>query len=71
MRGSRMTRFDRDFNEISKDATNALPIMKERKAEIQRLERKLRETRNGFIAQCTMQDLEKRRSEYRILDELI
>ncbi len=66
-----MTRFERDFNEIRKDATNALPIMKERKAEIQRLERKLRETRNGFIAQCTMQDLEKRRSEYGILDELI
>ncbi len=66
-----MTRFDRDFDEIKTDAANALPIMKERKAEIQRLERKLRETRNGFIAQCTMKDLEKCRSEYRILDELI
>lgn len=66
-----MTRFDRDFNEIKTDSSNALPIMKERKAEIQRLEKRLRETRNGFIAQCTMQDLEKRRSEYRILDEMI
>ncbi len=66
-----MTRFERDFNEIKADSSSALEIMKGRRAEIQKLEKRLRETRNGFIAQCTMQDLEKRRSEYRILDEMI
>ena len=63
--------FERDKAEIKKNAGSGIEILRERKAEIAVFEKRLRETRNGFIAQCCKQQLEKLRKEYKILDEMI
>ena len=63
--------FERDKAEIKKNAGSGIEILRERKAEIAAVEKRLRETRNGFIAQCCQQQLDKLRKEYKILDEMI
>lgn len=65
------TAFERDKAEIKKNAGSGIEILRERKAEIAAVEKRLRETRNGFVAQCCQQQLEKLRNEYRILDDMI
>ena len=45
--------------------------MLRRKNEIMELERKLCRSRNSFRAQCIAQEIERRRKEYRKLDEMI
>lgn len=66
-----MTKFEREKAEIRKSADCGIVILRERKAEIEKVEKRLRETRNGFITQCCMQQLEKMRKEYRILAEMV
>jgi len=65
------TTFERDKAEIRKNEGSAIEIMRDRKAEIAAVEKRLRETRNGFVARCCQQQLDKLRKEYRILDEMI
>ena len=64
-----MTRFQKDQQEIL--AGNSHEVMEGRKAELRRLEKDLRECRNGFRAQCLQQEIERRQKEYRELDEMI
>ena len=64
-----MTRFQKDQQAIL--AGNSHEVMEGRKAELRRLEKELRECRNGFIAQCLQQEIERRQREYRELDEMI
>ena len=63
--------FERDKAEIKKNAGSGIMILRERKAEIAAAEKRLRETRNGFVAQCCKQQLDKLKKEYRILDDMI
>ena len=65
------TAFEIDKAEIRKNPINGTVILRERKAEIATVEKRLRETRNGFIAQCCQQQLDKLRKEYKTLDEMI
>ena len=64
-----MTRFQKDQQEIL--AGNSHEVMEGRKAELRRLEKELRECRNGFRAQCLQQEIERRRREYNELDAMI
>ena len=66
-----MTKFEREKAEIRKNADYGIVILRERKTEIEALEKRLRETRNGFITQCCQQQLEKLRKEYRVLSEMV
>lgn len=64
-----MTRFQKDKQEIL--AGNSREVMVRRKEELKKLEKELRECRNGFRAQCLRQEIERRQREYRELDEMI
>ena len=64
-----MTRFQKDKEEIL--AGNSREVMAGRKEELKKLEKELRECRNGFRDQCLRQEIERRQREYRELDEMI
>lgn len=67
-----MTTFERDYKELTTERfPDTYGIMSKRQNEIERLKKELKCCRNGFRAQCIIQELEKRQSEYRILDSLI
>lgn len=66
-----MTIFQKEMETIRNGSNDTLVIMKRRRAEIERLEKKFKETRNGFVAQCIMQDIVRYRNEYNTLDEII
>ncbi|MGF3066957.1 hypothetical protein [Facklamia sp. P12950] len=53
-----MTSFERDYKDVLEG--NEVEVFKRRKKEIKELEKKLRETRNGFRDQCIFQELEKK-----------
>lgn len=64
-----MTSFEKDRQAIRDGFT--FEVMLRRKNEIMELERKLCRSRNSFRAQCIAQEIERRRKEYRKLDEMI
>lgn len=64
-----MTRFQKDKQEIL--AGNSREVMAGRKEELKKLEKELRECRNGFRAQCLRQEIERKRREYNELDAMI
>ena len=64
-----MTRFQKDQQAILEG--NSGEVMAGRKEELKKLEKELRECRNGFRAQCLRQEIERRQREYRELDEMI
>ena len=61
-------RFERDKKSV---ASGDSSIIRERKAELDRIEKELRAERNGFRIQCLAQELVARRAEYKILDAMI
>lgn len=63
-----MTLFERDYKDALEG--NEVEVLTRRKAEINALEKQLRECRNGFRAQCIAQELDKRKKEYDKIDEL-
>ncbi|MDO5018822.1 MAG: hypothetical protein Q4E02_05920 [Lagierella massiliensis] len=63
-----MTTFEKDYKDAQEG--NGIEVLTRRKKEIKELEGKLRETRNGFRAQCILQELERRKEEYRKIDDL-
>ncbi|USR79872.1 hypothetical protein [Arcanobacterium pinnipediorum] len=64
-----MNSFERDRKTIRGGDT--IEVMRRRKAEITVLEAKLRREKNGFRASIIAYQLNQRRMEYRLLDELI
>lgn len=62
-------RFERDKAAIEKGDTG-VEILMQRKEEIEGLKAELKRTRNGFRAQCILQELTARKSEYAILSEM-
>lgn len=63
-----MTAFERDYKDAKEG--NGVEVLKRRKQEINDLEKKLRETRNNFRAECIFQEIQRKKSEYRKIDEL-
>ena len=61
-------RFERDKKAVANGDSS---IIRERKAELDKLEQKIRAERNGFRIQCLAQELVARRAEYKILDAMI
>lgn len=66
-----MTRFERDMNEIKNDCTMATIILMERRAEIEKIQKEMRTTKNQFIAVCKMQEITRLSAEYAKLDQMI
>ena len=63
-----MTRFERELQE-AKDG-NGVEILKRRKAELERLEKAGRESRNGIRRDCIAQEYSIKKKEYDKIDEL-
>lgn len=65
-----MTRFEKDKAEIL-NGGNATVIMRERKAQLEKLYAEGKACRNAFRTQCIAQEYAKLQKEYAALDELI
>lgn len=63
-----MTTFERDYKDAKEG--NGIEVLKRRQEELKRLEKELRNCRNGFRAQCILQEIEKKKEEYRKIDDL-
>lgn len=61
-------RFERDKKAVE---NGEYSILRDRKAELEKLERQVKAERNGFRLQCLAQELVARRNEYSILDALV
>lgn len=61
-------RFERDKKAVE---NGDYSILKERKAEMEKLARQVKAERNGFRLQCLEQELVARRNEYTALDALV
>lgn len=64
-----MTRFERDYNSCMNG--EGVVVLKERKAELDRLWKQGRECRNSFRMQCIAQEYGRRLAEYEELCELV
>ena len=61
-------RFERDKKAVE---NGDYSILKERRAELQKLESQVKAERNSFRLQCLSQELVARRDEYKALDALV
>ncbi len=61
-------RFERDKKAVE---NGDYSILKERRAELQKLESQVKAERNSFRLQCLAQELVARRDEYKALDALV
>lgn len=61
-------RFERDKKAVE---NGDYSILKERKAELEKLARQIKAERNGFRLQCLGQEFITRRNEYAVLDALV
>lgn len=66
-----MTRFERQFNEAKNDSSMATVILRERKAELEQLEKAFRATKNYYVAICLARDISRLRCEYAEIDALV
>lgn len=63
-----MPSFKKDYELAKGDA--GVAVLMERKEELNRLEKELRYCKNQFRAQCLYQEIQRKREEYRKIDEL-
>lgn len=66
-----MSSFTKDYQEISNNPSAGMPILQARKVELERIEREVRATKNGFLRQCLAQEWAHLKREYDELDALI
>lgn len=66
-----MTRFERQLNEAKNDSSMATVILRERKAELEQLEKEFRATKNYHRAICLARDISRLRGEYAKIDALV
>ena len=66
-----MTRFERQFNEAKKDTFAASTILRERKAELEQLEKAFKSTKNYYVAKCLARDISRLRCEYAEISALV
>ncbi len=64
-----MTRFEKDLEEAKKDAFMAVEILRERDAEITKLEDELRKTKNGFRRTCIKQEIDRLTEQFEEIDK--
>ena len=63
-----MTRFERDYKDALEG--NEIEVLKNRKEELTKLRKELKSCKNGFRAQCLIQEINRLEKEYRELDDL-
>lgn len=66
-----MSSFTKDYQEISNNPSAGMPILQARTAELERIEREGRATKNGFRHQYLVQEWARLKREYDELGALI
>lgn len=66
-----MTTFERDYQAINQDATEAKEILMKRQARMNALKKEQRTCKNKFRWTCIQQELDRLEHEYRVLDQLV
>ena len=66
-----MTRFEREYREVEQDPGMGIVILKERKAELEEIEKEGKACKNAFRRECLAQEYVKLKREYDELSELV
>lgn len=65
------TKFDKDLKLMETDADASIMILRERKAQLERIERQGRACKNKFRLECLAQEYNQLKREYDALDQMI
>lgn len=65
------TKFDKDMKLIETDSDAGIMILRERKAELERIERQRRACKNHFRLECLAQEYNRLKREYDALDAMV
>ena len=71
VRGKSSTRLQKDLEAVAEDPHELEGILRERKAEIDRLTEELGRTKNGYKSQALHQEITRLKREYKEIDESI
>ena len=71
VRGKSSTRLQKDLDAVAEDPHELEGILRERKAEIDRLTEELGRTKNGYKSQALHQEITRLKREYKEIDESI
>lgn len=71
VQGKSSTRLQKDLNAVAEDPHELEDILRERKAEIDRLTEELGRTKNGYKSQALHQEITRLKREYKEIDESI
>lgn len=71
VQGKSSTRLQRDLDAVAEDPHELEGILRERKAEIDRLTEELGRTKNGYKSQALHQEITRLKREYKEIDESI
>ena len=66
-----MTRFEKDLRAVEADPVDGIEILRERKAELDRIWKEGKAARNGFRMQCLAQEYTRLKAQYDQLAEMI
>ena len=66
-----MTRFEKDLRAVEADPIDGIEILRERKAELDRIWKEGKAARNGFRQQCLAQEYTRLKAQYDQLAEMI
>ena len=65
------TKFDKDLRLMETDPGEGIMILRERKAELERIERQERKNKNRFRLECLAQEYNRLKREYYTLDAMV
>lgn len=65
---TRAEKLERQIAEIRSGKSDGVEELREKKAEIKKVEARMNGSKNGFVRQCCAQELERLEREYKALD---
>lgn len=65
------TKFDKDLRVMETDSDAGIMILRERKAQLERIERQGRTCKNRFRLECLAQEYNRLKREYDALDAMV
>ena len=64
----KVTSFEKDYKDAKEG--NGIEVLQRRQEELKELDKKFRYCKNNFRRQCILQEIERKKVEYRKIDEL-
>ena len=65
---TRTEKLQKQLSEIRSGKSDGVQELKEKRAEINAMEARMKATNNGFIRQCCWQEIERLKEEYRAIE---